>query len=211
MKKKLICIVSICIFLAALYMLQKKPLPIPEYPLSAATLSQSLPKLDVSCTVQDDEQVREMFQNRSLLSLNSTENGNFVAGISSGQKNGKRILFISFAQFYSDNTVSFEECERAITFATCLYGEFKNEHQVYDRFIHAYDKVNTVRNQYEVSGPTPMREGDSFWKSDINGITCQISFEQPKLDEPQEYLSVIIFTDDWDTFYPDETLVNTSP
>ena len=204
MRKILTGILVLAITLIIFFVFKKQTLAVPEYPLDADTIGEALQEWGLSYTIQEDD-LRELGtqQEQSLFSLYSIENGKFVAGISSGYKNGERILFISFPAFNYTNAISSKECEDTIVFATNLFGGFKSSHQVYDNFVQDYDTVNTKKVQYEISDKSlyPMREAESHWESNIGGTTCRITLEQPTLSEPQEYLRVIIFASDWDTFF----------
>lgn len=203
MKKILTYMLLLSIGLAIFYGCKKQTLPVPQYPLDSDTISVALEEWGLSCTIEEDDWVRKEWQGQSLYNLYSTDNGEFAAGISSRQKDGERLLFISFPPFYYTNAISAKEHENAIAFATLLFGGFKDQQQVYNMFTREYDRKNTERKQYEVSGRslTPMREGESCWERKIGGTTCRITLVQPTLSEPEEYLSVIMFASDWDTFY----------
>lgn len=208
MKKWLAVIVSL-ICAGILVACQKQVLPIPEYPLTAAAVTEAMQELNFSYDLEEDDTVHQLRPTQSLFNLFNDNGDQFVAGISCGQKDGERILYISFPRFYSANPVERDDCKDAILFATRLFGGFDSPEKVYDTFIREYDTKNTVRNQYEISterkSPTPIREGGSCWETTINDITCRITFEQPKLDEPKEYLSMITFVTDWETFHPGST------
>lgn len=203
MKKILICILVLILGLAILYKCKKQTLPVPQYPLDSDTIVAALQEWGLSYTIEEDDWVRKERQGQSLYNLYSAENGEFVAGISSSQKDGERLLFISFPPFYFTNPISVKEYENAIAFATLLYGGFQDQQQVYKKFTREYDRKNTEKKQYEVSSRslTPTREGESRWERKIGATTCQITLEQPTLSEPEEYLKVIMFVSDWDTFY----------
>lgn len=209
MKKTLISalvffILVFSIGVSVLYMREKKALLISEYPLDADTIAKAMQESGFHGTIQQDELI-ENPEFRSLFNIFSAENGKFIAGVSSGQKDGERALFISFPAFYSTNAILAEESESAIIFATHLFGGFKGAHQVYNRYIQDYGIVNTERIEYEPSQHAglmpPTHEGESYWERNIGNINCQIRLVQPLLSEQQEYLSVIILTTDWDTFY----------
>ena len=205
MKNCFIQIFALSICLSILCACNKDALPVPDYPLDAATVEEAVQQWGLSCIIQEDEQIRDMRPEQTLYVLYSVENTNFmIAGISSGQQDGERALFISFAPFYSYTAIPAEECESAIVFATRLFGGFRSSHQVYDRFMREYGKVNTERVQYESSriSSIPTREGSSYWESNFDGMICKIELAQPSLKEPQEYLSGITIISDWNTFYP---------
>lgn len=210
MKKILtaIIVLSIGIGIGILLLGKKQTLPVPEYPLNADSINIALQEWGLSCTQQEDDWVREARPEQSLFGFYSTENEKFVVSVSSGEKDGERILFVTFPPFNTDNTISATECKKAIVFATSLFGGFESKHQVYNNFISEYDTVNTERVKYEAAsrGVTPMREGGSRWESNIGGIFCRIDLVQPILSEPQEYLSVISFSTNWDTFYPEKNV-----
>ena len=213
MKRFLNVILAFSLGSSILYGCIKESLPVPEYPLDAHAIEEALEEWGLSCIVQEDNLAREMSTELSQYGLYSTENSEFViVGISSSQKDGERALYLSFTRSYSPGAIPMEECENAIIFATRLFGGFESTHQVYERFIREYDKVNTEKLEYEVSvrSSIPMSEGESHWKSNIDGTICQIRLERPTLSEPQEYLSSIALISDWDTFYPEETVEDLS-
>lgn len=203
MKKILTCILFLSIVLAVLYICNIKTLPVSQYPLDSDTIAAALQEWGLSCTIEEDDWVRKERQGQSLYNLYSAENGEFVAGISSSQKDGERLLFISFPPFNFTNPISVKEYENAIVFASLLFGGFQDQQQVYKKFNREYDRKNTEREQYEVSSRslTPTREGETRWERKIGDSTCQIRLEQITLSEPKEYLKSIMFVSDWDTFY----------
>lgn len=205
MKRGVSIIVSlICVGILAAY--PKQALPIPQYPLDADTIIEAMQEMNLSYDLEEDKTTYHLRSEQTLFGMYNDIGDKFVAGISSGQKDGERILYISFPRFYSSNAILREDCKDAIIFATCLFGGFSNLQKVYDVFAREYGTKNTVRNQYEVSlenkSPSPIREGGSCWETTIDNITCRITFEQPKLSESEEYLSMITFFTDWETFHP---------
>lgn len=194
------------VFNISLYMLcacKTEILPVPEYPLEADTIFEALQEWGVLCRVEEDVWVRETRPGQLFYSLYSVENGELIGSVSSGEKDGERVLFISFPPYLSTNALPLQECDGAVIFATRLFGGFKSAHQVYDSFVQEYDTVNTERVQFAVSvrSSMPAREGESKWETSIEGTACRINLEQPKLSEPQEYVLEIVLASDWDTFF----------
>ena len=205
-----VCLCVLCV--GILYFNKGQALSIPKYPLSKDSIANVLSEIGVFYEIEEDDLVAQYKQGQALHNLYADNNTTlFSAGISSIKQGDERALFISFPPFYSANTVSIEECEESIVLATVLFGGFKNEHQVFDAFIKEYGKTNTKSVNYESSGSSlsPAKEKDSCWEREIGKITCRIIVEQPTLDEPSEYIRVIMFASDRDTFvseWPSENL-----
>ncbi|MDL2218490.1 hypothetical protein LJC27_07500 [Christensenellaceae bacterium OttesenSCG-928-M15] len=178
----------------------KATLPVPDYLLSADAMEDALLEWGVACTIEPIEGTQ---QGRTAYGLYNAEDGGLVAGIASNHLEGERALLISLPSFFSANAIPLEECAGAIAFATRLFGGFENEHQVYDSFIKDYNTVNTQRKQYDVptGSTTHACEGTSRWESDIGGVICEITLEQPVLSEPQEYVTGIAFATNWKVFH----------
>lgn len=204
MKKILILLLTLSMGAAILCACKKQTMPVPEYPLDADSIDAALQEWGIVCTMQEDDSTR---QGVSLYNMQSAENGHFIFGVLSAQKDGERLLSIAFPLSYLYNSIPAEECENAIAFATLLFGGFESTHQVYENFIQEYDTVNTEREENEFFGSNArVRVQEvSRWESIIGGTTCRIVLEHPTLSEPQEYLTDIIFASDWDTFFPEDT------
>lgn len=203
MKKTLILILALGMCCCILFACKTETLPMPDYPLDADTIDNEFKVWGHACTIQEDESVNKTRPEQTFYSLFSVENGELVAAVSSGHKDGERVLVVSFTSCFSTNAIPAQQSEGAFALATRLFGGFESEQQVYDSFIQEYDTVNTEKKQRESSiyNRIPMREGESTWRSNVGGTDCRIIFEQPKLDEPQEYLVYMVFASDWDTFF----------
>lgn len=64
-----------------------------------------------------------------------TENPVLIAGISSANYKGKRILSTVFDQSVVSEQIEWEDWKQQIVFATLLYGDFENEEEVYLAFL----------------------------------------------------------------------------
>lgn len=206
MRKIATMIAAVCMSLCLLCACSSagEPAPLPQYPLDAGTIEKCVGEWGVSGTVQEDEQVREKQPDQSMYEIVSAGNGKLVAGVSSGQKDGARMLVVSFPPFYHDNAVPAEQSEAALAFASCLFGGFESTHQVYDSFIKEYGTVNTEKEQFKIPTlsrtPQFFREMEATWTGEVGGVDCEIQMEQPRLDDPQEYIRSIAFYTDRDAF-----------
>ena len=193
--------------LALLFGCGKQTLPVPEYPLAAQTVAEAAEIWGAPAALAEDGTAGEGRPEQSLHTLWSTQDSRrFVAGVSSVRKDGERLLFIAFPPFFDLHPVPLEEAEGAFAFAARLFGGFEDEGQVYDCFVEEYGEKNTQRKQYPLSGlqQERMREGESVWEREIGGITCRVTLEQPRLNEPLEYIRVIQFATDRDAFFGEQ-------
>ena len=121
-----------------------------------------------------------------------------IAFVLSVKLDERRILEVSCMPHYDNATITQslpkEEWERVAALATCLYGGFESEHQVYDLFTKEYGMKNTVIKAYEkIMGGTMGNEEVAWWEREINGINCQMVIERPYASMPQWYLGAIRF------------------
>lgn len=187
-----ILIVSLC----AIYGCEKQSLPMPDYPLDATTITVALKEAELSWSITEEETWSE---GRTVYTINDKD-GNLVVFLLSGTQNKRRLLDVSFMP-YSDNpsitrSIPEEEWEKAIVFATLLYGGFEGKHQVYDSFINDYDTEDIVASQQEKieRHKKTMDNGEvHIWESKINDIYCIVRIEQPNINLPQKYLNTIRF------------------
>ena len=204
MKKIVLVMLLISLFFCTSCKNERQFLPSMDFPLSEDVLLEAMQNMSLLYVIQEDI---EAMQGQSRFSLYSVENGELIAGIVSGSKNGERFLSFTFMPFYSGNAISLEESEDMISFATVLFGGFETVDEVYEKFVLDYSVKNTQSEQYEISAEDfpPQGEGASRWEDSIGDITCRIVLEQPLLSESQEFLRIVIFTSDWNTFFSEET------
>ncbi len=203
MKKYIFLVLVLIIGFGAFWGLKKQTLTIPEYPLDSTTIDKALKEADLSWTIiaeEDSSFVGETFEGQTVYTLN--KNGEVVAAISSAIKSGERYLHISFSSYHNNEySLPEEEWEKAIVFATLLYGGFDNSHQVYNEFTNDYDMKNTVKEpRKRIMGESLGYEEMSKWENEINGVNCQVVLNRPYLSMPQKYLGLIRITSDVDTF-----------
>lgn len=202
MKKYISYLLAVTICLALLLGCKKQTLPIPEYPLQSDTIAEALEEWGLSCTIEEDEEAAKIRKGQSLYGLYDTETGEFVAGVSSNYKDGERIIYITFPSFYIANTIGSDDYENAIIFATLMFGGFQRKEQVYNKFNKEYDKKNTIRKEKDSDDVSQYSaEGVSRWETLIDGNTCRITLDQPKLSETQEYIRTIAIASDWSSFH----------
>lgn len=191
MKKIVILIVISMVSLVSLCACKRQTMTSPEYPLTVEAVEEALQEQGLSYTLQEDEQVREINPDQSLIVLYGDEKNKFAIGISSGRKDEERVLFLSFPDSGYTNAITLEECEDVIGLAARLYGGFEDHNQVYDSFIRNYDVENGGQ------------ELVSYWNYDIHGVECQIRTERSEPDSPGVYVRTIIITNDLDLFFPE--------
>lgn len=182
---------------------EKQTLTMPEYPLNSTTIDKALKGAGLSWTIIGSEHspfVGQTLEGQTVYTLN--KNGKIVATISSSIKDGERFLHIGFSSYHNNEySLPEEEWEKAIVFATLLYGGFDSTHQVYNQFTKEYGKKNTVKEPRErIMGGTLGHEEMSKWETEINGINCKVILNKPYRSMPQEYLGLIRITSDVDTF-----------
>jgi len=198
MKKYIFLVPMLIIGLCSFWGCEKQTLIMPKYPLDSTTIDKALQEAELSWTIIAEED--SAFAGQTIYTLN--KNGEVVASISSAIKGGERYLHISFSSYHNNEySLPEEEWEKAIVFATLLYGGFDNTHQVYNQFTNDYDIKNTVKEPREkIMGGSLGYEEMSKWENEINGINCQVILNKPYLSMPQEYLGSIRITSDVDTF-----------
>jgi len=177
---------------------EKQTLTMPEYPLDSTTIDKALKEAELSWMIIAEED--SSFAGQTVYTLN--KNGEMVATISSAIKGVERYLHISFSSYHNNEySLPKEEWEKAIVFATLLYGGFDNTHQVYNQFTNEYDMKNTVKEPRErIMGGSLGHEEMSKWENEINSVNCQVILNKPYRSMPQEYLGSIRITSDVDTF-----------
>ncbi|MEW8994173.1 hypothetical protein [Clostridium sp.] len=198
MKKYIFLIPMLIIGLCSFWGCEKQTLIMPKYPLDSTTIDKALQEAELSWTIIAEED--SSFAGQTIYTLN--KNDEMVASISSVIKGGERYLHISFSSYHNNEySLPEEEWEKAIVFATLLYGGFDNTHQVYNQFKNDYDMKNTVKEPRErIMGGSLGYEEMSKWENEINGINCQVILNKPYRSMPQEYLGSIRITSDVDTF-----------
>ncbi|MEG1255035.1 hypothetical protein [Clostridium sp.] len=201
--KKFFLILMLIIGLGTFGGCEKQTLTMPEYPLDSTTIDKALQEAELSWTIigsEDAPFVGQTIEGQTVYTLN--KNGEIVATISSAIKEGERYLQIGFSPYHNNEySLPEEEWEKAIVFATLLYGGFDNTHQVYNEFTNDYDTKNTVKEPRErIMGGSLGHEEMSKWENEINGVNCQVILNKPYRSMPQEYLGSIRITSDVDTF-----------
>ncbi len=90
-----------------------------------------------------------------------TSNSVFLAGISSANYEGERMLSTTFDQSVDSDQIEWEDWKQQIVFATLLYGGFENEEDVYRAFLEK-----------------ELPEGKiSFgWDAQLSGGYCMVSY-----------------------------------
>lgn len=169
-----------------------------EYPLEADMIAAALEEVELSWTIVEEELLME---GRIVYTLHD-EVGSLVAFILTSIHNERRLLDASFMP-YSDNptitrALSEEEWEKAILFATLLYGGFDSKYKVYNSFTNDFDTKNTdtvspVRTEGKDRRIVMNNMKISTWKDEINGINCTVKIEQPNINLPQGYLNTVRF------------------
>ena len=210
MKKFELLAAALCLPLILLSACQKEPLPNPEYPLDAATIEAMLAECSLDYTVEEDFSYAEQYPGRSFYNLYSAESGKLAGGIISAQDEGKRFLNLFFPNSSWLAVAPLKECETVLIFAAHLFGGFESDQQVADCFLAEYDSVNTIREESEIYNSV-IPQAQSRWATTVADTACRITLEQPRLNEPAEYLREIVLCSDWDTFYPEEEFGATFP
>lgn len=191
--KKYLC--GICVFIIGLSVLcgcAAQTLPVPSYPLDAATVTAALEDAGLPWIIAKEE---SWLEDHTVYTLHD-QNGKMVAAVSSAMRNEQRLLYITFMPYDGKitRTMPEDEWENAIVFATILYGGFKNAHQVYDHFTNDYDTKNTVKAKSERTKDDIMGyEEVSRWADEINDVDCFVGIGQPYLNMPEKHLIRIEF------------------
>lgn len=197
-KRYLFSLLVIIISLSAVYGCKKQVLPMHEYPLDIDMISAALEEAELPWAIVGDELLME---GRIVYTLHD-EAGSLVAFILTSIHNERRFLDASFMP-YSDNptitrALPEAEWEKAIAFATLLYGGFDSKYQVYNSFTNDFDTKNTdtvspVRTEGKDRRIVMNNMKISTWKDEINGINCTVKIEQPNINLPQGYLNTVRF------------------
>lgn len=162
---------------------QKERLPVPEYPLNIESLSVILEECDMSHTIVEEEPISvDGIEGQSFALYEKPEDTFAYAGIATREKGEERSLGCTFITLSMDSDITEEEFKQAIVLATRLFGDFKTETQVYDKFMKNFDP-----------------EDGLTWETEIDGIYCRIKFTEMK-DHAMKYVLNVRFTTDIDTF-----------
>ena len=218
MKKSIVLAAALVALATQLCACQKEPLPVPDYPLSAATIDAAMQEWGLTCTFKEQENLREEHQHQSAYDLRNAEDDRYVGfvytRVRSEEEGETRELLIIFPRFIplfihrpdQSHAIPLEEAEAALAFAVTLFGGFVEPDALYSTFVQEYDTVNTVKQHRDVPVHSTVAEWRSIWTTVIDGITCQIELEQPRPgsgEEKKEYISIIRLVSDWEMLYPE--------
>ena len=155
--------------------------------------------MGLQCTVEEDIKLREMLPGFTSFNLYSEEGNSFIAGIKSGEKDGEKMLSLVLLTT-GETAVPVEDGRNMVILATQLYGGFE-ETCIYDQFQKEFPTDNTQRqHEIQVKNTTQIKE-EMAWEATIAGVECQIKVKRPNIDEPLEYINVIGFATNWETFF----------
>lgn len=180
----------------------QEPMPIPDFPLNESDISSALDDWDLLCTISEETNYppnkNDYPHSRFLLFDQSGKE--CIAGINSSKKDTDRIVNVGFMPFYNPHSIHSENIEQAICFATRLFGGFRNDHVIYDRFAKEYPHTNTEIREIKPGGPY---HGDRYqlksmatWQTTIEDMTVVIQMYQPFLESmPESIATISIATD----------------
>ena len=177
--------VKIVFFVFLLFFLfgcQKECLPSPDYPLTTEAISSVLAECNMNHTIVENEPISGTSgQGQSFALYENPDDTIAYAGISNATINEEKTLGCTFINLNMNSDITEDECKQAIIFATRLFGGFKNENQVYNKFRKNFNPENGLT-----------------WESEINDIYCKIKFN--KVNDSLNYTLNVRFATDQDSF-----------
>ena len=111
------------------------------FPLEEKVVTDTLEKVGLPGVISESETFSQMKDHIHYVVRSETEqddvteNSVFIAGISSAEYKGKRVLYTTFDQSVASNQIKWEDWKQYIVFTTLLYGGFENEEDVYQAFL----------------------------------------------------------------------------
>lgn len=200
MKRLGIIMLAAWISAALLAGCEKHAADAPDFPLEKQAIEEALETMGLQYTVEEDSKLREMLPGFTSFNLYSEEGNSFIAGIKSGDKDGEKMLSLVLLTTGETN-VPVEDGRNMVVLATRLYGGFEEETCVYDQFQKEFPTDNTQRqHEIQVKNATQIKE-ELVWKATFAEAECQIKVKRPNIDEPLEYINVISFATNWETFF----------
>ncbi|MCL2842247.1 MAG: hypothetical protein FWE28_02105 [Oscillospiraceae bacterium] len=197
MKKFLCAILIVIISLTVACGYEKRALPMPEFPLDETAIVAALREVELPWTIEGVVD----WSDGSPLIYALYKDGSLIASLTSGVKDGERIVAISFTISHNDMPSLAEEYwENAIVLATLLYGGLESAHQIYHYFRNEFGTENTVRHSIDVLTRDPLaRDEAAIWERVVEGAYCVIMVERV-VNTEREYLGAIQLTSDLATF-----------
>ena len=213
MKKVFLGMITIIIGLGILstFYINKKPtMPMPEYPLELSIVDAAFEEWNpwganyIINVLEPVKHIELSIKHFDYVIYNTEEDRWPLMSITSGQLDGEYLLNMGFMPSTTDYSISMEDSEGAIVFATKLFGNFESVHSIYDKFISDYKKGRNIISEeqlFPADSTERQSERISMWERTINGIDCKIRFEQRFLDNPETSIRDIWISTDFDTFY----------
>ena len=169
-KKSFFIVILLCATITAFYSYKNHSLPVPAFPLQRQVLEDALSKSGLVWEIAEEEVVKD---GHILYTLNNSQ-GQPSAFVSSVESSGKRILQINFLTSKgSPSNIPQKDWEKAVSFATILYGGFRNQTQVYDNFRQTCDEKAVID---DVPGALSEFRERIRWENELNGVTCFLGF-----------------------------------
>ncbi len=176
-------LLGLCLAVCLLCACSAEPLEAPEYPLSAESIEAAVEAAGLDWSVGDAVPYSLVDFQRTGYTVNDAE-GRMIAIVASrGLEEGQRVLSVQFMGYRSEAYLSQasmpkEDWEKAVTFATLLYGGFTKEDRVYQDIAKNYETKGTITpvEPPDPSLPGPLNEvryTDSIqWEDQLDGISC---------------------------------------
>jgi len=177
-------------------------LPVPEFPLNKASVTDALQESGLPWTARDtvfpDGSTR---QDENVLDFTLYRDTSQIGFLSSAMIGGERRASIAFLNYFGESPYMDvhnpprEDWESIIVFFTLLYGGFESAHQVFRYFD---SEVEAIPRQTMES---PRFEEGALWERVINDAYFRIVLVRPVGSSDEYFMSISVFSD-WDLFGP---------
>jgi len=173
---------------------ERQAMAVPEFPLGKISITAALQELELPWSIEEAWRAEDA---GGPVAFSLYKDGAIIAGLTSGTASGERIIHIAFVSSHNHvYSLPEDKWESLMVLSTILFGGFESTHQVYQYFRSEFDSENTVRLPIESPG---LHDQVASWERVVNGIYCRVVVERATSSQ-QEYLALIQFASDLDTF-----------
>ncbi|MBR6800200.1 MAG: hypothetical protein IKM61_00415 [Eubacteriaceae bacterium] len=211
MNKKLLSIILALFMCFAFFSCTKddaEKLPAPTYPMTAEYLQESIDGLKDGYVVNDntfyDNYTGELKGIVLGIAEKSAPEFEQAAVITNTLKNERgfgltcisgTVGALSGEYSYAGKSYTPETSEKVIKFATKLFGGFSDEEAVYKKFQKEFSKKNTGIKEVTSEILKDKAYVNYVWRSEIDGIDCEIVFKKMSNQDTMYLYSIIFMTD----------------
>ncbi len=174
-------------------------LPMTEFPLKKEIIEENLSEWKEGYQVLlEGENVSDGYEVSVYKLYNPSNNMFLSASLNTIAKDDYRRLAISFMHSSNPEAITGDEMEKAIEFATKLYGGFSNEQAIVSAFKKEYPHTNSTVYDMDHSSITDpavimlLNKSSTVWEKEIEGQHVIINVHQPNSDKYKESLFAII-------------------